>query len=260
MKLTKKNIDWFINATEENLGIFESDDKTHISDYDWECEWNIEDDWFDKVTYRISELIDIPDYQIEVEQEICSLFIEKYGLYLVIAIEKNDYYRDYDIPAIVKDIEEVFSLHNKQCNGKLSAEYYKQGFYNGSGAFFSEMQESLDSIFQKYGLEDYYEANRYFKNFSVGMNDEDLENEITEKWLKRDERFLQKQRRPSIIWLEKNNCTAKDIADFELVISKYEKNKKPKNYYSLNYDIDANKTLKVTVEITPDKTEFAPDN
>jgi hypothetical protein len=251
-KITKKNIDWFINATSENLGI---DDKTHISDYEWECEWNIEDDWFDTVTYRISELIDIPDYQIEVEQEICSLLIEKYKEDLVIAIEKDDYY----IPAIVKDIEVVFSVHSKQCIGKLSAEYYKQGFYYGSGAFFSEMQESLDLIFKKYGLET-YEADRRFKNFSVGMNDEDLENEIKEKWLKRDERSLEKQRKPSIIWLEKNNCTAKDIADFELVISKYEKTKKPKNYDYLKYDISTDKRLQVTIRIEPDKTEFAPEN
>ncbi len=247
-KITKKNIDWFINATSDNLGI---DVQTHIYDYDWECEWNIEDDWFDKVTYRISELIDIPDYQTEVEQEICSLLIEKYREDLVIEIENKDYYRGYNIPAIVEDIDAVFSVHSRQCIGKLSAEYYNQGFHYGSGAFFSEMQESLDLIFKKYGLET-YEADRCFKNFSVGMNDEDLENEIKEKWLKRDERSLEKKRRPSIIWLEKNNCTDKDIADFELVISKYKKTKKSKNYDYLKYDITTDKRLQLTIVIKPD--------
>lgn len=255
-KITKKNIDWFINATSENLG---KDDYTIISDYEQECEWNIEDDWFDKVTYRISELIDIPDYQIEVEQEMCSLLIEKYGEDLVFTIEKDDYYRDFDIPSIVKDIQAVFSFHYQQCIGKLSAEYYKQGFYYGRGALFSKMQESLDLIFQKFGLEDYYKADRCFQNFSVSMDEDDLKNEITGKRLKHDKRSLEKQRRPSIIWLEKNKCTDKDIADFELVISQFKKIEKPKNYYSLNYDIDTNKTLKATIVITPDKTEFAPE-
>lgn len=148
---------------------------------------------------------------------------------------------DWIINATIKD----FKIKLGEANDYTYYDYYTNFEYElGKGWWFNKLE-----------FRDGWEED------DAGQFDDELEEEIKNEWPQADRnkrRFkeLQNAKKPEILWLEKNNCTKKNIADLELVIKHYkELTPKAKNYHSLDYKIDGNNNLNLTIVIKPDKKE-----